>query len=123
MSEDGHDKMVIEKPWGREIIFANNEMYCGKLLVFDDEGSKSSMHFHMTKHETFYVQKGSFKIMWINTVDASTQYDVLSVGDTWVNEPGAPHQIEALEDDSVLIEVSTTHYDDDSFRIMPGVKQ
>lgn len=120
MSEEAVDKVVVEKAWGREIIFANNERYCGKLLVYDKENAKGSMHFHMTKHETFYVQQGSFKIIWINTVDASIHEEILSVGDTWVNEPGAPHQIMSLEDNSVLIEVSTTHYDDDSFRVMPG---
>ena len=24
----------VEKGWGHEIIFENNELYCGKLLVF-----------------------------------------------------------------------------------------
>lgn len=120
MSEEGSDKVVIEKAWGREIIFANNEMYCGKLLIYDKAFSKGSMHFHMTKHETFYVQKGEFRIRWINTVDASIHEQILKEGDTWVNEPGAPHQIESLKDNSIIIEASTTHYDDDSFRVMPG---
>lgn len=112
--------MIVDKAWGREIIFANNEMYCGKLLIHDKAGSLGSMHFHMKKHETFYVQKGSFRIWWIDTKTAKMNSTHLKEGDTWQNSPGFPHQIEALEDDSVLIEVSTTHYDDDSYRVMPG---
>lgn len=112
--------MIVEKLWGREVIFANNDMYCGKLLIHDKAGSKGSMHFHMKKHETFYVQKGSFRIHWIETHNASRHDVVLKEGDTWINSPGFPHQIEALEDGSTLIEVSTTHYDNDSYRIMPG---
>lgn len=109
--------MIIEKKWGREIIFANNEMYCGKLLIFDETGSKGSMHFHMKKHETLYVTQGSFTIHWINTSDASIYQDNLNTGDYWVNEPGQLHQIEALSNNSTIIEVSTTHYDDDIYRV------
>jgi mannose-6-phosphate isomerase-like protein (cupin superfamily) len=111
---------IVEKKWGREIIFANNDMYCGKLLIHDKAGSKGSMHFHMKKHETFYVQQGSFKIHWIDPTDASRHECIIKVGDTFVNQPGDTHQIEALEDNSVIIEVSTKHEDSDSYRVMPG---
>ena len=111
---------IVEKKWGREIIFANNDKYCGKLLIHDQRGSVGSMHFHMKKHETFYVQKGSFRIWWIDTSNAQLNNHILRENETWVNEPGQPHQIEALLDDSVIIEVSTTHYDNDSYRVMPG---
>lgn len=114
---------IVEKAWGREVIFANNDMYCGKKLIHDKANSKGSMHFHMKKHETFYVEQGLFKIWWIETKDASKHCETLFPGDTWVNEPGRPHQIEALEDNSVIIEVSTTHYDNDSYRVMPGDSQ
>jgi quercetin dioxygenase-like cupin family protein len=114
---------IVNKGWGRELIIENNDKYCGKLLVYDKAGSKGSMHFHLKKHETFYVQKGKFKIHWIETKDASIQHNILKEGDTWTNEPGEPHQLEALEDDSVVFEISTTHYDNDDFRIMPGDSQ
>ena len=81
------------------------------------------MHFHMKKHETFLVIKGKFKITWVNTTDASIHEEILDQGGVWVNEPGQPHQIEALEDNSTIVEVSTTHYDDDSYRIVPGDNQ
>ena len=111
---------IVEKAWGREIIFANNEMYCGKLLVYDKAFSKGSMHFHMKKHETFYVQKGEFFVRWIDTKNAKINEVILKEGSTWVNSPGFPHQIESLTDGATIIEVSTTDYDDDSYRIMPG---
>lgn len=114
---------IVEKAWGREIIFANNDMYCGKLLVYDYAGSKGSMHFHMKKHETFYVQQGKFKVRWINTVDASIHEETLYTGESWVNEPGVPHQIEALVDHSIIFEASTHHEDSDSYRVMPGDSQ
>ena len=115
---------IVEKKWGREIIFANygreNVNYCGKLLIHDKAGSLGSMHFHMKKHETFYVQKGSFRIWWIDTSNAKLNNHIIKEGDSWVNEPGQTHQIEALEDGSILFEASTFHEDSDSYRVMPG---
>ena len=116
-------KTIVEKGWGREIIFADNDTYCGKLLVFDNEGSKCSMHFHIYKHETWYVQQGSFKITWINTLNGSEVYDVLSKGDVWVNKQGFPHRLEALEDNSIIFEVSSRDDEKDSYRVTPGDSQ
>jgi hypothetical protein len=39
----------VEKGWGKEVIFASNEMYAGKFLQFSGIGSKMSMHFHKEK--------------------------------------------------------------------------
>ena len=115
---------IVEKAWGREIIFANyggeHVNYCGKLLIHDQAGSRGSMHFHMRKHETFYVQQGKFKIRWIDVTNAKINEEILEIGDTWTNEPGRPHQIEALVNNSIIIEVSTFHEDRDSYRIMKG---
>lgn len=111
---------IVEKAWGREIIFTNNEHYCGKLLIHDKAGSKGSMHFHIKKHETFYVQQGSFKIRWIEPLDASIHETMIKVGETWENIPGDMHQIEALEDNSIIFEVSTSDDPNDTFRVLPG---
>jgi quercetin dioxygenase-like cupin family protein len=43
----------------------------------------------------------------------------LKVGDVITNERGEPHQLIALEDAEVF-EVSTKHYDEDSFRMWKG---
>lgn len=114
---------IIEKGWGREIIFADNNMYCGKLLVFDKTGSKGSMHYHLNKHETWYVNQGSFKLYLINPENASLSYIHLYTGDRWVNERGFPHQLEALEDNSIIFEVSTSDDSHDSYRVLPGDSQ
>lgn len=114
------NNFIVEKSWGREVIFANNQMYCGKLLIYDKAGSTGSMHFHIKKHETFYVQQGKFCIKWIDTSNAQIFEKILNQGDVWINEPIVPHQLKALVDNSIIFEVSTTHYDDDSYRVMSG---
>jgi quercetin dioxygenase-like cupin family protein len=111
----------IPKGWGHEIIFENNELYCGKLLNFK-QGAKFSMHYHMIKDETWYVQEGEFIYRWINTETAEVNERILKVGDTVRQYPGQPHQLEALTD-GVVYEVSTEHFDEDSYRVWKGDSQ
>lgn len=110
----------VPKGWGHEIIFENNELYCGKLLVFK-KGCKFSMHYHMIKDETWYVQEGEFLYRWINTETAEVVTETLVVGDSVRQLPGQPHQLEALTD-GIVFEVSTEHFDSDSYRVWLGTQ-
>jgi len=112
---------IVKKGWGSEIIFANNNMYCGKLLILK-AGAKFSMHFHIKKDETWYVNSGKISVKYIDTDNACIFDEVLTEGDVWRNSPGEPHQVYAYED-SVIFEVSTTHFDEDSYRVSPGDSQ
>jgi len=109
---------IVPKGWGKEIIFVNNDEYCGKLLCFN-KGKKFSMHYHIQKKETWYVSKGKFILVWVDANNGITYTEYLNVGDIITNERGEPHQLIALEDSEVF-EVSTKHYDTDSFRMWKG---
>lgn len=113
----------IEKGWGYELIFASNEMYCGKILHFNKKGAKSSMHFHKEKDETWLVQTGRFRLYTIDTGTSKTVEYILDTGDSFRVLPLVPHQLEALEDSSSIIEVSTRDLEIDNFRIGPGDSQ
>ena len=108
---------IVNKNWGYEKWIHNDSQYCGKLLVFETEGSRFSMHYHMIKNETWYIQKGAFEFHWINTETATLVKEILNVGDIVYIERGKPHQLIALEPESIVFEVSTEHFDDDSYRI------
>jgi quercetin dioxygenase-like cupin family protein len=108
----------VPKGWGHEIIFENNELYCGKVLVFK-KGCSFSMHYHMIKDETWYVQSGKFIYRWIDTETAEWHERVIEEGDTVRQLPGMPHQLEAITDGEIF-EVSTQHFDSDSYRIKKG---
>jgi len=112
------DSIIVEKGWGKEIIFVNNDEYCGKILCFE-KGKKFSMHYHLLKKETWYVSKGKFILVWIDTNIGLTYSEYLNVGDVITNERGEPHQLIALEDGEIF-EVSTKHFDSDSYRIFKG---
>jgi mannose-6-phosphate isomerase-like protein (cupin superfamily) len=107
----------VEKQWGHELWIHNDNQYCGKLLVFTNSGNKFSMHYHMIKNETWYVQEGAFQFDWIDTESAERCYTQLQKGDVVYIEKGLPHQLTALIDNSIVFEVSTEHFDDDSYRI------
>ena len=111
----------VEKGWGHEFIWASNDKYCGKLLRFK-KASKFSMHFHAQKDESWYVLDGLFKIVFIETKDASLHETVLKPGGVWRNRPMQPHQVICLEE-GTIIEVSTPDSVMDNFRVMPGDSQ
>ena len=111
----------VPKGWGEELIIENNEMYCGKLLIFK-KGCKFSMHYHLIKDETWYVDKGEFLYRWIDTETAETIEQKLKVGDVVRQRVGQPHQLIAVTD-GVVFEVSTQHFDEDSYRVIKGDTQ
>ena len=117
------NKRIVKKGWGHELIWCSNDLYCGKHMVFEKAGSKFSMHFHSKKHETWIVQKGSFIVKWIDTKDATVHETLLEMGDVWENTPFSPHQLIALEDHSVIEEVSTHDDPADNYRVFPGDSQ
>lgn len=108
----------IPKGWGHELIIHNCSEYCGKILVFKAQ-CRFSMHFHIQKQETWYVNKGSFVFDWIDTKTAVRESRTLSVGDVVTIPRGMPHQLLAVTDGEIF-EVSTEHFDSDSYRIQKG---
>jgi quercetin dioxygenase-like cupin family protein len=51
----------VEKPWGHEIIYAENERYAGKIL-FVRAGERLSLQYHEKKDETIYVLSGELDL-------------------------------------------------------------
>jgi hypothetical protein len=113
----------VDKGWGFELIWATNEKYCGKMMVFTKKGNKFSMHFHKEKDESWFVNEGSFIVRWIDTKTATLFSQTLTQGMTWRNKPLLPHQLEALEDNSSITEVSTADSVEDNYRLIPGDSQ
>ena len=108
----------VEKDWGHEIWLANNaeEDYCGKILYIK-KGYHSSMHYHEDKHETFYVLEGTLAVEWIDTKEGSVNTSVLGQGGVMEMPRNRPHKLIARRGNVKLVEVSTFHRDEDSFRV------
>jgi hypothetical protein len=113
----------IDKGWGFEIIFANNDRYCGKLLVFERAGAKTSLVFHKEKRKSWFVNAGKFRVKYIDVVTGELKEAVLEEGKTADFAELGPHQIEALTPNSIIFEVGTADYVEDRFRLAPGDTQ
>jgi hypothetical protein len=112
-----------DKGWGFEIVFSNTDKYCGKLLVFERAGAKTSMVFHKEKSKSWFVNAGSFKLTFIDTQTGGIQEVVLDEGKTVDLAELSPHQVEALVPNSVIFEVGTSDFVEDRFRLAPGDSQ
>ena len=99
----------VQKPWGHETIWAHTDLYVGKVLHIR-AGQSLSVQYHEQKDETIHLLTGEM----IYRVGAEGQElrDVrLRAGESFRNEPGTVHQMEAVTDCDVL-EASTPHLDD-----------
>ena len=67
-------------------------------------------------HETFYVLKGACLLTTIDTETASQSVVELYEGDSYEINRFVPHQVETTIDCDI-IETSTFHSDDDSYRV------
>ena len=107
-----------EKRWGHEIWLANNEdeNYCGKILYIK-AGHNTSMHYHMEKHETFYITKGSLQVDLLDTSKGERHTLILKEGETFEVKRGQPQQLIAHGGDVEFIEISTFHKNKDSHRL------
>lgn len=113
----------VDKGWGFEIVFANTEKYCGKLLVFERVGAKTSLVFHKDKSKSWFVNAGRFRLKFIDVATGEIKETVIEEGKTVDFGPLGPHQIEALVPNSVIFEVGTADYVEDRFRLAPGDTQ
>ena len=106
---DLHKIKIKLKPWGREIWFAQNDSYAGKILEIKKK-HRYSLQYHEIKKETQYILKG--KALFIYGTDSSKlQEKILNTGDKIDIDPYTIHRLEALEDTEVL-EVSTPELND-----------
>lgn len=116
MSKNG----FIEKTWGYEIAWVNNDQYCGKILCFRDAGSKTATYFNQTRRKSWFVNSGRFLVRWIDTKTAVLSEKILIEGEVWHTAPMVPHQLEALVPDSMIFEVSSTDIAEDYFKLSDG---
>ncbi len=100
---------IVEKPWGREIWVAHTEKYAFKIIEIR-AGTRSSLQYHVRKHEHIYVDAGVLQMEWENEAGEMVTL-TLNPGEVVENKPGRKHRAIAVEDVR-LLEVSTPELDD-----------
>ena len=105
---------IVEKPWGREIWFADQAAYAGKILEVK-KGMRLSLQYHERKTETLYLMSGKMKLVFHEMAPGEVHAAVkLGEADEFIWEVGKTvhipvrtiHRFEAIED-SILLESST----------------
>jgi mannose-6-phosphate isomerase len=100
----------VDKPWGYELIWAQTDVYVGKVL-FVRAGESLSLQFHREKDESWLVQSGRAKLELGAVGEGVLKEEVITAGATFHFTPGTVHRVTAIEDTTIL-EVSTTQLDD-----------
>jgi len=113
----------IDHGWGIELAWANKDQYCGKLLIFNNPGSKTSMHFHKEREKSWFVNAGVFQLRYIDTSTCELKQVTLKEGDTHTVMPLVPHQLIAMSPEAMIIEVSTPEKENDNYKVSPGDSQ
>lgn len=131
----------VEKIWGSEDWLINNELYCSKYLNLS-KGYECSLHYHIKKDETFYILCGEVELYYLDLrglvgqwsvkgsiVQAEIPIDlnkvkmkVLRHQDQIRIKPYLAHKFRSRTFASKILEVSTTHKDEDSYRITESRK-
>jgi mannose-6-phosphate isomerase-like protein (cupin superfamily) len=97
-----HEKK--EKPWGYERAVASFRGIFLKELFFR-AGKISSLHFHETKDELFYIARGQVKVLLENREVRLGPGDIIHI------RPGQRHRILPLRD-TLILEVSSRLFGD-----------
>ncbi len=98
----------VPKPWGHELIFAENERYAGKILHLDP-GHSLSLQYHERKDETLYVLSGEAELSV--EVNGEMKEIRLSPGEAYRIRPRVRHRLRAGRATD-LVEVSSPELDD-----------
>lgn len=101
--------------FGLTMMTIVNRTYCKKLIVILP-GQMHPTQYHLQKEETFHVLYGDVDI----ELNGSSKR--LKTGETVTVEPGVHHRF-GSGNGSIIEEISSTHYADDSFYLDPAIAE
>jgi len=108
---------TVEKYWGDMKTLFENDMYTVK-RIFMRKGTQSSMEYHISKKEAYFIESGKLKV-GTRIGRAKNTSVTLEEGDVFHIPVGFMHMRIALED-TVIIEFSTLDDDGDSHIVEDG---
>lgn len=114
---DTENSKIINQSWGIEVIWANEDSYCGKILVFEKKESTIPLHFHKITEKTWFVNAGSFLVTWINTEDGQAYSKELPEGASFHIKSLTPVKLQSLQDNSAMAECANHNGSDDFYKL------
>ena len=113
----------IDKEWGYEIVWASNEFYCGKILVFEKLGAETSVVIHKNRKKSWFINAGRFQIIFTDIKTGKSAAAILEEGKTVDIAEMSPHSVKALAPNSMIFESGMPDNLDDVFRLTPDDTQ
>lgn len=101
--------MIVNKPWGHELIWAKTSAYVGKILHIK-AGESLSLQYHQVKVETIMVLSGRMNLEYFEESDEPNVCE-LEPRQPFHIAAGLRHRMIAITDVDV-VEVSTPELDD-----------
>ena len=103
------DIKIVKKKWGSEKWFFNCDEYCCKFL-YVNKGASGSLHCHCVKKESFAVLSGVILLeLEGEIIKMAPDFRTVTI------LPGQWHRYTGIED-SIILEGSTHHEDNDTVR-------
>jgi len=99
----------VDKPWGYELLWAETELYIGKILHVN-AGEALSLQYHEEKDETLFVLSGELRLE-IGPLGGELRELHMRAQDSCRVLPGMVHRTVAITDCDIL-EASTPHLHD-----------
>lgn len=109
---------VNQKDFGYELLWASDENYSGKIIVFDKKNACTDMIFHKEKNKSIFVNNGKIKLKWIDTQNGNVCEAILDEGQTANIIALQPHQFKSITDYSSITEVGSAELENDTFIIV-----
>ena len=100
---------TVEKPWGRETIWAQTDKYVGKVLHVN-AGEALSLQYHEVKDETLYLMAGEYEL--VVEEEGRMVRHTIRAGQAYHIAPHTRHRMIAGPEGCDILEVSTPELDD-----------
>ena len=113
--EDRKQTPILFHSWGTAKFLYSDSTVTVKELNFATL-AKTSLHYHVHRRETLYVQSGSFNLRVFSLINNKFENVPLLPGMSYMLSRGAIHQIECVKQ-GTLIETTLTYEEQDVIRI------
>ena len=100
----------VDKPWGYEIWWAENDRYGGK-IIHVNEGMRLSWQYHNVKDETMYCLSGEAVLIYKDH-NGAIKEERLGIGESFRISPRMQHRLCAGASGCDVLEASTPELQD-----------
>lgn len=100
--------------YGYELIWANEENYGAKILIFNTN-AKTDFIFHQNTTKSWFINSGEFKIKWIDTETGKIFEQKFEEGHVFHIETLKPYSVECISSNGSITEANNGIKDNDVY--------